>query len=338
MKIMKHLALTVSSLALVGAGIYFWGDGHQQNVLTLKNYGKTMVTIEDRTVTLTFGPFDLPTSHAGHHMPSIPLSQTLFEVPEDMYIVGYKATVFTKDGAPLPHNYLHHVVMVNQTKKSLQCRKRDSFVTISGIEMTEVRFPDGYGMKLRKGDKLVTHLMLNHMVPPTKNVMASLTLEIASEGAAIQPMEVIFVGVNGYLSRCDKGKKAFNEFRDGTLIEPGLDVRSLSFKFRMDACVKYTIPHGHDQLLMITLNNKTTGQTLLRTVPKVTLDGAMIAFEPHQVYKDPVGFPINTKDEYGMTMAHHRSLNDTRDYFGMGYYLMYMTLGPCPPGGLGSVH
>jgi len=331
-KTMKHLALTVSLLALVAAGIYFWDDGHPHNVPTVINHGESTVTIEDRTVTITFGPIDLPFSHTKQNMP-----KTLIEFLEDMYLVGYKSAIFTKDGAPLPHNYLHHLVVMNNNKKSLQCPKQNSYVAISGMEKTRVRFPAGYGVKLGKGDKLGTDLMFNHMVPPTKDVMVSFTLEMASEGATVQPMEVFWVGVNDYLSKCGHGKKAHREFRRGTLINPGLDVRSASLKFRMDGCVKFVLPHGHNQLLLITLDNKTTGQTLIRTVPKVTLDGAMIAFEPHQVYKDPVGFPVNTKDKYGMTMVHHRSLNDSRDYFGMGYYLMHMTLGPCQPGGFSSV-
>jgi len=337
MKIKKHLALTVSLLALVGAGIYFWDDGHQDNAQTSKNHGKTMVTIEDQTVTVRFGPIDLPSSYNEKFGPADQkIANKLghfFELPEDMYLVGYKAAVFTKDGAPLPQKYLHHLILMNQDKKNLHCPSQINrfMVAASGVEMTEVRFPEGYGVKLGKGETLWTTVMFDHMVPPTKDAMASLTLKMAPVGATVQPMEAIWAGVSRDFTGCVKyfGKKGKDETHHGIPIKPGLDVRSASLKFGMDGCVKYAYPHGHDQLLLLTLENKTTGQTLLRTVPKTSPDGALLAFLPHQVYKDPVGFSINTKDEYGMTMVYHRPLNDLRHHFGMGNYLMYMTPGPC---------
>jgi len=130
----------------------------------------------------------------------------------------------------------------------------------------------------------------------------------------------------------DFGKRGEDENNDGILIKPGVDIQSAPLKFQMDGGVKFAYPHGHDQLLLITLDNKTTGQTLLRTVPNVTRDGTLISFPQNQVYQDPVGFPVNTKDDYEMTMVHHKLINDPRKQYGMGYYLMYMTPGPCLPG------
>ncbi len=114
------------------------------------------------------------------------------------------------------------------------------------------------------------------------------------------------------------------------LIRPGVDVRTAPLKFSMDGCTKFAYPHGHGPLVLIALDNKTTGKTLLRTVPDVGPDGAFRAFRPHQVYKDPVGFSVNTRDEYEMTLVHHKALDDQREQYGMGNYLMYMTPGPCP--------
>ena len=82
--------------------------------------------------------------------------------------------------------------------------------------------------------------------------------------------------------------------------------------------------------MLIALDNKTTGKTLLRTVPDVTLDGAFKAFQQHQVYQDPVGFSVNSRDEYEMTMVYHKAPDDKREMYGMGNYLMYMTPGSCP--------
>jgi hypothetical protein len=97
----------------------------------------------------------------------------------------------------------------------------------------------------------------------------------------------------------------------------------------MDGCVKFAYPHGHDKLLMIALDNKTKKQTLLRTVPDVTRDGAFLQFQPHQVYKDK-GFPVTKADDYEMVMVHHHPLQKEEALHGMGNYLLYMTPGACP--------
>ena len=61
----------------------------------------------------------------------------------------------------------------------------------------------------------------------------------------------------------------------------------------MDGCVKFAYPHGHDELLLIALEDKTAKKTLLRTVPDVAQDGTFLAFQSHQVYGDPQGFAVD---------------------------------------------
>src|SRR5262245_36370214 len=90
-----------------------WADGGHNHhaVPTLKNQITTKVTITDDTVTLTFGPIDLPSTHDGDLAASMP--KHIFQLPKDMYMVGYKSSVFTQEGKLLPRNYLHHILMLN---------------------------------------------------------------------------------------------------------------------------------------------------------------------------------------------------------------------------------
>jgi hypothetical protein len=94
--------------------------------------------------------------------------------------------------------------------------------------------------------------------------------------------------------------------------------------------VKFAYPHGHDELLLIALENKTKNMTLLRTVPDVERDGTLREFLPHQVYQDQQGFPITKEDDYEMVMVHHHPLQRQEFHHGMGNYLLYMTPGACP--------
>ncbi|MDQ3583808.1 MAG: hypothetical protein M3495_20385, partial [Pseudomonadota bacterium] len=245
------------------------------------------------------------------------------------YMVAYKSEVYTKDGKPLPRQYLHHILMINNDKQSVSCPGEPLFFAGAGLEMTETRFPEGYGVKLEKGKALMAVLALYHGVPPTKDVMARFTMEMAPEGAKVAEMDVYQVGVNVVCYSKFKDRLP-GETDEGIAIERGLNVSKAPLKFSQDGCVKFAYPHGHDQLLMIALEDKTENRTLLRTVPNVEADGTFVEFEPHQVYKNAQGFTVSSRHDYEMSMVYHRPLDNPNLNHGMGNYLLYMTPGACP--------
>jgi hypothetical protein len=246
-----------------------------------------------------------------------------------MYLVGYKTAVFTKAGKELPRNYLHHILMLNNDKPSVSCPGEPLFFAGAGLEMTETRFPEGYGVKLAKGDHLMSIVAFYHKAPITKDVIATFTMYMAPEGVPVKEMDVYQVGVN-IVCFSKFSQRGPDQTDEGIEISSGVQVHSAPLKFSMDGCVKFAYPHGHDELLMIGLDNKTKKQTLLRTVPDVTQDGTFLQFQPHQVYKDSQGFPVTKADEYEMVMVHHHPLQKQDAHHGMGNYLLYMTPGACP--------
>jgi hypothetical protein len=326
---MKRLLLAMLC-AMMPVGTAWAAGGHHHGaapgVPTLKNQVTTRIDLTDDTVTLTFGPIDLPSAHNGELAASLP--KHIFQLPEDRYMTGYKSEVFTKDGKALPQNYLHHILMMNNDKPSVSCDGEPLFFAGAGLELTEAKFPDGYGVKLEEGKHLMSVVAFYHKAPPTKDVMARFTMYTAKKGRPMKEMDVYQVGVNivCYSKFAQRGPDQTDE---GIEIKPGVSVHSAPLKFKMDGCVKFAYPHGHDELLLIALDNKTTMQTLLRTVPDVTMDGTFKAFQPHQVYKDPQGFSVNTRDDYEITMVHHHPLHNPNVQHGMGNYLLYMTPGEC---------
>ena len=181
---MRQTLLTLlASICLVTP--VFADGGHDHHAIpTLYHQTTTAVTFEDNTVTLTFGPIDLPAGHDGDLAASMPKHN--FQLPKDMYMVGYKTAVFTKEGKPLPKNYLHHILMLNNDKPSVSCEGEPLFFAGAGLEMTEARFPAGYGVKLAKGEHLMSIVAFYHKAPITKDVMATFTMYMAPEGASRQ--------------------------------------------------------------------------------------------------------------------------------------------------------
>ena len=232
-------------LGMTGTALADGGHDHHA-IPTMPSLGETKITIEDQTVTLTFGPIDLPTSHDGELAASMP--KKVFQLPEDVYMIGYKSEVFTKDGRPLPKNYLHHILMLNNDKPSVSCDGEPLFFAGAGLEMTEARFPEGYGVKLAKGQNLMSIVAFYHKAPPTKDVMARFTMYTAPKGAKVQEMEVYQVGVN-IVCYSKFGQRGPDQTDEGIEIKPGVSIHTAPLKFNMDGCVKFAYPHGHDELL-----------------------------------------------------------------------------------------
>jgi hypothetical protein len=324
---MRQALLTLLASICLATPVLADGGHDHHAVPTLSKQTTTTVTFESNTVTLTFGPIDLPAGHDGDLAASMPKHN--FQLPKDMYMVGYKTAVFTKEGMALPKNYLHHILMINNDKPSVSCEGEPLFFAGAGLEMTETRFPEGYGVKLAKGDHLMSIVAFYHKAPITKDVMATFTMYMAPEGAPVKEMDVYQVGVN-IVCFSKFSQRGPNQTDEGIEITTGVQVHSEPLKFSMDGCVKFAYPHGHDELLMIGLDNKTKKQTLLRTVPDVTQDGTFIEFRPQQVYKDSQGFPVTKADDYEMVMVHHHPLQKQEAQHGMGNYLLYMTPGACP--------
>ncbi len=322
-----QLILTLLGILLACTSAYGSGGHDHHAVPTLKNQVTTTVTIEDNVVTLTFGPIDLPSGHDGELAASMP--KHIFQLPKDMYLIGYKSRVFTKEGKELPRNYLHHILMLNNDRPSVSCPGEPLFFGGAGLEMTEARFPEGYGVKLAKGDHLMSVVAFYHKAPPTKNVMATFTMYMAPDSKPVKEMDVYQVGVN-IVCYSKFAQRGADQTDEGIEIQPGVQVHRAPLKFLMDGCVKFAYPHGHDELLMIALENKTRKQTLLRTVPDVDADGTFREFPRHQVYNDPQGFPVTRTDDYEMVMVHHHPLHKQTVQHGMGNYLLYMTPGACP--------
>jgi hypothetical protein len=323
---MRFVTLMVTTILLIASPVMADG-GHSGHAPIATAKGTTKVTLEDNKLVLTFGPLDLPAGHSGELASSLPLH--FFKAPKDLFVTGYRSRIFTKDGMELPGQYLHHILLQNLEEKSLSCPGEPTYFAGAGIEITDAKFPAGYGVPIKKDSKLVAVVAFYHKVPPTKDVMATFTMDLAPDGVQVQPVKAYTVGVN-VVCYSQFSKRPSNESDEGREIKVGLvQVDSKPLKFTVDGCVKYAYPHGHDGLVLIALDNKTTNQTLLRSVPDVDQSGNLRGFLPHQVYSNAKGFPVNPKDEYEMTMVYHLNRQESLDLHGMGNYLLYITPGSC---------
>ena len=62
---MNRALLSMVMLLMVTSTVYADGGHDHHAIPTMPSLGDTKITIDDHTVTLTFGPVDLPTGHDG---------------------------------------------------------------------------------------------------------------------------------------------------------------------------------------------------------------------------------------------------------------------------------
>jgi hypothetical protein len=293
----------------------------------LEGQAPTSIHQTESDLELIFGPVDLSVPFDGH--PASVMPRLTFELERDIAIIGYSATVSASGGTPIAQKYLHHISVLNLDKASSFCKGAKSLVAGAGMEMNEVRFPAGYAIHLKKGTRLMGLASFYHGMPPLKGAVATLRLRVAAPHKSFLPLETYHVSVNVDCFT-DSPLPGRPETDEGIVLSQGLAVHTRSVHFSMGGCVKLVSPHGHDHLVLMTLENKTKRRTLLRTVPTVQRDGSLMAFRDDQVYADSAGFDVTPDDEYSMMMVYYRSLEDRSTHHGMADYLMYMTPDPCP--------
>lgn len=327
-----HLLLTASfcfatlvAPVVLGTGPSAADDHATPDLPQLSAQVPSSVTWQDGQVTVTFGPLDMGAHAQGH----VPVPAHVFSVPNDLMIVGYRASVGTSDGTPLPRHYLHHVSVLDTTRPSTFCHGAPYLLGGSGVEMTEVRFPPGHGVAVAKGAKLLAVASFYDQVEPRRGVVIRLTLHLAPDGAPVTPMQTHHISVTSdcYLRFAEAGT---DETDEGLRLSPGVTTRSTDVSFPFDGCVKYAYAHAHDYLAFMVLDNLSSNTTLLRTSPDLDQEGRLLGFSAGQVFSDSSGFPINRQDRYRLTMVYHRPLHDKQERYGMATYLLYLTPPPCP--------
>src|SRR5437879_5982214 len=189
---MARIALILSVLFFVAPPVFAESNSHSHAPAAPQPKGTTAVTLQGDALVLTFGPIDLPAGHSGTLASSLPIHS--FKAPKDMTVTGFRSRIFTKDGKELPGQYLHHILLQNLEEKSLSCPGEPSYFAGAGIEITDAKFPPGYGVPIKKDSTLVAIVAFYHKVPPTKDVLATFTMDLAPEGASVKPIKAYTVG------------------------------------------------------------------------------------------------------------------------------------------------
>jgi hypothetical protein len=255
------------------------------------------------------------------------LMQT-FALPRDITIIGYRAAVFTKNGMQLPLKHLHHISVLNMSHPSAFCQNGYYLLAGTGAELSEGMFPHGFGVMVSKSSKLLAVGELYTQDDNIDDLMVSFELVLDPLGSERRGLDTLHISVT---ADCYEklARASPEETEQGLMLPHGMVLRSVPVQFGQRVCVRYAHAHAHDYVVLMLLENKTRHLTLIRNVPNVSKHGMLRAFPADQVYSNEHGFEVEPLDEYELTMAYHRPLQDKGVRYAMASYLLYFTKGRC---------
>ena len=256
---MRRIAVWLCAFLFVASPAQADSNGHTDNGHTghttdFPSKGTTKVTLENNTLVLTFGPIDLPAGHSGELASSLPIH--FFKAPKDMVVTGYRSRIFQKMEGSFPAST--SITFCCKILKRRACRVRESPRTLPVPvlrSLTQNSRP-ATACRSKKAASWSPSLRFYRKVPPTKDAIATFTMDLAPEGAEVKPVKV-----SHRRRQCGSAtansQTAFESNRRGHRAQGRLvQVDSKPLKFTVgQMVVKYAYPHGHDGLLLIALDD-----------------------------------------------------------------------------------
>lgn len=127
-------------------------------MLVLSACATTLAPVAGELVA-SVGPVDLPAASAGHSHADMTEKLGRWRVAEAGWITSFTPGMADGDGNALAPELLHHVAIADRGRRDPLCtehpHRMPQLLLAAGAEMTRVELPEGYGIPVGKGAKLV---------------------------------------------------------------------------------------------------------------------------------------------------------------------------------------
>lgn len=226
----------------------------------------TKVTIDSSAHTVTFqaGPFDLknmpPMDHgmmdmgAAHDTPVYH-----FNWPVQGWFRGFHLAVWDKNGKPLPHRLMHHIIMVNFDRRQLIYQAAERLMG-AGTETDDASVPKSIGVPLSPGTDLGVYVAWhNDTGRDLDGVSFSITMLYSPSNLNPRPLNAMPVYFDANLTI--GGSNSFD-------VPPGRSTKSYEFTMPISGRLLGVGGHLHDYGVEVRLEDAETGKLLTKVEAK----------------------------------------------------------------------
>ncbi|HTI06075.1 MAG TPA: hypothetical protein VL549_12200 [Gemmatimonadales bacterium] len=217
-----------------------------------------------RRVIVTGGPYRVPVSAemAGMmmDMPATPVQE--FAFPVDGWLQGFRIDLFDNRGRPLSHRLLHHLIVVNFSRRQFLYPALERLLgTAEESDTGDVRIPRTIGVPMRAGQELGVYATWhNDSGPAIPAAYWRIVLYMANERLRPRPLDVLpaYMDVN---IQTNPEENRFN-------VPPGHFEIGYEFSPPVSGHLLVVTGHLHDYGTLVRLIDAADGKTLVEVKAK----------------------------------------------------------------------
>lgn len=249
-------------------------------VLVLPGCATTLAPVAGE-LAASVGPVELPAAAADHSHADMTEKIGRWRVAEAGWITSFTPAMEDGDGNALPPELLHHVAIADRGRRDPLCtdhpHRMPQLLLAAGAEMTRVELPEGYGIPVDKGAKLVGMGMFGPSpTGPSSDArfVAHMGFVAKRPGAELKPIVPVWIDV---LASCPE---------DGYPISGARDVKTRELSFPFAGELHLAGGHMHDGGRSLVLTRVSDGAEVVRFEP--TYEGERITAIPIARFTPPV--------------------------------------------------
>jgi hypothetical protein len=225
-------------------------------------------------LTITNGPFALPNMSPieDHRMMDLGMSHDTpvqrFEWPVDGWLRGFRVDLVDAEGRAVPRHVLHHLIMVNFSRRQLLYSAAERLMGAGTETDTEIRVPKTIGVPMKPGMKLGMYVAWhNDTGKDLEGVFLRLRMLWTPKNQNPPPVNAlpIYMDVNLTVG----GSNTFD-------VPPGHSTKSYEFTLPVGGRLLGVGGHMHDYGSRVRLEDAETGKVLTQVVAKRSPDGKLV--------------------------------------------------------------
>lgn len=207
-------------------------------------------------IVLTLGPLQLPARSSHHDIAQVPMQVS--RVPVDGWLHGYRLTLATADGRPIPQVVLHHVNLIDLERRALLAPIANRLLAM-GQETVAASLPRTVGYPVKTGQQLGVFTGFHNPTDTAyRDAYLTLALKVTRAPASPAPRDIYSVWFDVKL---EPGQPTSYD------LPPGPSARWQEFTAPIGGELLALGGHLHDYGVRLTLEDRTTGEVLYDVEP-----------------------------------------------------------------------
>jgi len=217
-----------------------------------------------RRVLITGGPYRVPVSQEMSgmmmDMPATPVQK--FAFPVDGWLQGFRIDLFDDHGHVLPHRLLHHLIVVNFSRRQFIYPALERLLgTAEESDTGDIRIPRSIGVPMRAGQDLGVYAMWHNDTGPEIPVAYwRIVLFMANRSLRPRPIDVL----PAYLDVNIQTNPEENRFN----VPPGHFEIGYEFSPPLSGHLLMVTGHLHDCGTLVKLVDAASGKTLVQVTAR----------------------------------------------------------------------